>query len=231
MASVDTSLFGAALTLQASSFYSIEEKDARQRLVVLDTIRSLRASGSSYQEIVDAVREAKGVAPTSAAVNLYYRVYQTRDDFIAVACLSQALRRKFLTVVGLDDPRLTLTGVDLRQPENRAIAERLVSEAEALFRTRTGEEWLRLFDEAGVPAGPVRFTDELYDDPHVLQGELVLNAEHYAAGPVKMLGLPIKMSRTPMKNQGASPGLGQHTDEVLRQIGYDDGRDRRLPRA
>ncbi len=231
---VDTSLFGAALTVQASSFYSIESQDAAQRSLVLDIIRALREAGASYQTIVEAVREAKGIT-AGVAVSPYYRVYQTKDDFIAVACLSLPLRNKFLKVMGLEDPRLTLTGVDLQSPEGRAIGERLVKQAEALFRVRSGAEWLKLFDEAAVPAGPVRFADELYDDPHVVTGGLVVDAEHHAVGPVKMLGLPVQMSRTPLRHQGASPGLGQHTEEVLSGLGYDanriaDLRERRVVR-
>jgi crotonobetainyl-CoA:carnitine CoA-transferase CaiB-like acyl-CoA transferase len=220
---VDTSLFGAAMTVQASSFYSIESQDAEQRSVVLDIIRALREEGASYQAIVEAVREARGMA-AGVAVSPYYRVYQTKDDFIAVACLNLPLRNKFLKVMGLEDPRLTFTGIGLQSPEGRAIGERLVKEAEALFRGRSGAEWLRLFDEAGVPAGPVRFADELYEDQHVVAGGLVVEAQHHAVGPVKMLGLPVQMSRTPLRHQGASPGLGQHTDEVLRGLGYDEAR-------
>lgn len=222
---VDTSLFGAALTVQAQSFISIEVLDTEQREGVLAAIRSLRAGGRTFQEIAEAVRDLRGMGALGPGVSPYYRVYQTKDDFIAVACLNLQLRNKLLRVLGLVDPRLTLTGVgDLRSPESRAIGEKLVVDAEAIFRQKTGEEWLKLFDEAGVPAGPVRFADELFEDAHVLEAGLVQEMQHHAAGTLKMLGVPVKMSRTPLHPQGASPGLGQHTDEVLRSIGYDDAR-------
>ncbi len=219
---IDTSLFGSALMVQTSRFFSVESDEAEIRAELLETIRAMRAAGKPWREIVQAAMASRGMTGQAAA-NVYYRCYQTKDDFIAVGCLSHGLRVKFCRVLGLDDPRLQ--GVfEQRSEESRAIGRRLVDEAEALFRQRTAAEWQEIFDAAGIPAGPVRFTEELFDDPHVLANELVTEVEHPLAGPLKMVGPPIHMSRTPLRPQGASPALGQHTDEILRSIGYDDAR-------
>jgi formyl-CoA transferase len=155
---------------------------------------------------------------------VYYRVYQTKDDFLAVGCLSQALRVKFCRATGLDDPRLREKTFQQNTDEGRAIGRRLVQEAEPLFRSRTNAEWMAIFDAAGIPCGPVRFADELFDDPHVLANDMVVDVEHALAGKLRMVGAPVQMSGTPLRVQGASPALGQHTDEILLSIGYDQTR-------
>ena len=220
---IDTSLFGAALAVQTSRFFAVEHQDAEARAQVIEQVRTMRAEGAPYKDIVQEVNAARGMAGQAGA-NVYYRVYQTQDDFLAVGCLSQALRVKFCKVLGLEDPRLSAGAFEQRSEEARAIGRRLVQEAEALFRSRPTHEWLALFDAAGIPAGPVRFADELFDDEHVIANELVVEVEHSLAGPLKMVGPPIQMSKTPLRPQRASPALGEHTDELLRSIGYDDAR-------
>jgi crotonobetainyl-CoA:carnitine CoA-transferase CaiB-like acyl-CoA transferase len=104
-----------------------------------------------------------------------------------------------------------------------AVRERLlalVAVVEALFETRTTAEWLALLDAAGVPAGPVRFVQELFDDPQVLANDLVTELEHPLAGHLRMVGPPLKLSDTPARAQSASPPLGHDTDAILGSLGY-----------
>jgi formyl-CoA transferase len=220
---VDTSLFGAALAVQTSRFFSVEDVDGPARAELLQRVQAMRERQQPYAEALEAVNSSRGLAGMQGT-NPYYRVYQAADDFVAVGCLSHALRVKFCRVMEIEDPRLAARTFDQRSEEGRAIGRRLVQEVEARFRTRTAADWLAVFDAAGIPAGPVRFADELFDDPHVLANELVVEVEHAVAGPLKMVGPPVRMSRTPLRAQGASPPLGAHTDAVLRSLGYDEAR-------
>jgi formyl-CoA transferase len=217
---IDTSLFGAALAIQTSRFFSVRDHDAAQRTALLERIDELREEGRPYAEIVQAAQQARGLAP--AGTNLYYRVYHTADGFLAVAALSHALRDKFCRVLGLDDPRQIPGRIQPNSDEARRVGAELVPQAEATMRTRTTHEWIAAFDAAGVPAGPVRFADELFDDPQVRANGLLVEVEHTVAGTLEMVGPPVQMSGTPLHPQGASPALGQHTDDVLRALGYDD---------
>jgi crotonobetainyl-CoA:carnitine CoA-transferase CaiB-like acyl-CoA transferase len=219
---IDTSLFGAALAIQTTRFFAVADRDTEQRTAVLKQLDEMRAQGRPYPEIAAAAAQAKGVA--APGTNLYYRCYQTGDGFVAVAALSQPLRDKFCSVLGLHDPRQTSGLMAPGSEEARQEALRLVGEAETIFRTRTTADWLSRFDAAGVPAGPVRFVDELFDDPQVHANDLLVEVEHPLVGPLQMVGPPVRMSRTPLQPQGASPTLGQHTDDVLRALGYDGGR-------
>ncbi len=73
-----------------------------------------------------------------------------------------------------------------------------------------------------MPAGPFKFTQELMDDPQVLANDLQVEVEHPLVGTVRMVGPPLQMSETPLRVQGSSPALGQHNDEILAALGYDD---------
>ena len=90
----------------------------------------------------------------------------------------------------------------------------LTADAEAIFRARTNAEWLALLDAAGVPAGPVRFVEELFDHPQVAANNLAIDVQHRDLGTVRMAGPPATFTDTPLQ-PGNLPALGEHTDAVL----------------
>ena len=91
-----------------------------------------------------------------------------------------------------------------------------------LFKVRTSADWLRHLEEAGVPAGPVLDVAQMHADPQALAREMIVETTHPVAGRVASLGLPIKFSETPGAVRRAAPVLGQHTREVLRELGFSD---------
>ena len=86
--------------------------------------------------------------------------------------------------------------------------------------TKSTNEWLSIFETAGVPAGPVKFIQELFDDEQVIANDMIVEVEHSTAGKIRMVGPIVQMSETPLKAQSASPALGEHTDEILENLGY-----------
>ena len=82
-----------------------------------------------------------------------------------------------------------------------------------------------------MPAGQLQFTEELLDDPQALENNYIAEVDHPLMGPVTMAGPMIQMSETPLSIQGPSPTLGQHTDDVLHELGYDDARIEALREA
>ena len=138
---------------------------------------------------------------------------------LAVGCLSDPLRKRMADVLGVRDIRFE-PDYDMYSDETREFNIKLNAQAEEIFRQRTVAEWLRILDEARVPAGPVRFVEELVDDEQVVSNGLVVELEHSVVGKVKMVGPMLKMSETPLEPTQPSPALGQHTEDVLLQHGY-----------
>jgi formyl-CoA transferase len=218
---INTTLMGSALTVQGTRFMCIEATDAEQRHAAVEKLHEMRARGAPYKEQLAMIA---GVRPVVG--NIYYRCYRTRDGFVAVGCLSTPLRKKLLGAIGMEDWRIGKRpeDVDPSKPEVKAYGDELVKQAEAIFAAKTTDEWLAALDRAGVPCGPVRFTEELLEDEQVLENDFITSVDHPLLGPVRMPGPMIQMSETPLRPQGSSPTLGQHTDDVLRELGYDDAR-------
>lgn len=212
---IETTLLASALAVQTGRMLQVAAVDDEPRAAFLEALAELRARGAGYDEVLARYQELTPRPPG----NIYYRTYQTRDGFLAVGCLSAPLRRRLANALGLDDIRFH-PGYDPHSEEAKTFGEQLVKKAEELFRQKTVDEWLALLDKAGVPAGRVRFAEELINDEQVIANDLVVELEHSLAGKLKMVGPLIKMSATPLKARSASPALGEHTNEVLGALGY-----------
>jgi formyl-CoA transferase len=88
------------------------------------------------------------------------------------------------------------------------------------FLKRPSNEWIDAFQLAGIPVGPIKNVAEILDDPHVHAREMVVEVDHPVIGRMKTLGVPIKLSETPGAVTRAAPTLGQHSDEILCELGY-----------
>ena len=221
---IEMSLLGTALGVQSGRFLQVSVVDDERLADFKDTIGKLRERGSTYDELQEQYRNKLSFIRVN---NTYYRTYQARDGVLAVGCLSDPLRRKLLNVLGLEDVRFQ-PGYDPLSEESEASDNELTKRAETIFRERSVDDWLALLDEAGVPAGPVRFVEELLDDEHVIANNLVVEMEHSLVGKLKMVGPIVKMSETPVEAKRASPALGEHSAEILTDLGYSAEEVQRL---
>ena len=89
-----------------------------------------------------------------------------------------------------------------------------------IFTTKPRKEWLNILDDAGVPCAPVLKPEEVFDDPQVLENEFIVEVDDPRVGRMKMLGIPVRLSDAPGRIRSLAPDLGQHTDEVLLDLGY-----------
>ena len=160
-------------------------------------------------------------SPFNTAFRIYYTTYQTSNDVIAIACLSNRLRKKAADAIGVIDPRFS-DDFDPDDPDSIDAIESLSEQIKSILITKTCQEWLAIFDDAGVPAGPVRFIQELTDDEQVIANDMVVEVNHSLAGKVRMAGPMIQMSETPLEAKSASPALGEHTDQIMLALGYSE---------
>ena len=211
---VETTLLGLALALLGMRFVEIEALDRERFEATLESLAALREAGVPYPELLQVYEAEHPVTPG----NIYYRSYQTADGVISLGCLSDPLRRRLLDTLGLTDIRFD-PDYDPRSEAAVAFGEKLTGQAEAAFRQRTAAEWLALLDERGIPAGPVRFIEEVFDDPQAQANGLVAELEHREAGRLRMVGPLAQFSETPLEATGP-PALGEHTAEVLGELGF-----------
>ena len=101
---------------------------------------------------------------------------------------------------------------------------------EEVMRQREAAEWLPLLEAAGIPCGPIYAVDEALTDPHVQARRMIVQMEHPVAGLVKSLAFPGFLSDTPVSYRLPPPRLGEHTVQVLAELGYGDAAIEKLPR-
>ena len=104
----------------------------------------------------------------------------------------------------------------------------LIAETERTTAKETRAHWLARLDHAGVPAGPINTYPEALADPHALARDMVVDLDHPGAGPIKALGVPVKLSDTPGAVDRAAPLLGQDNAAVLTELGYSEAEQRTL---
>ena len=223
---IETSLLGSALAAQSMRFMQVAGEETQRREDFLETLAALRDAETPYADIHAYYREHFD-AVRGRVASIYYRTYQAKDGAIAVGCLSDPLRRRLADAIGVRDIRFE-PGYDMFSEETRAFNERLTEQAERAFRRKSVAEWLRILDAAGVPAGPVRFLEELVQDEQVAANGLVTELEHSVVGNIKTVGPLVKMSETPLAPRRASPALAQHTDEILAELGCGPSEIQRL---
>ena len=154
--------------------------------------------------------------------------FRSADGYVNIAGPSGRLLRRFCDAIGLpdlpSDPRFSsMTARSANRVElNELVAERL--------RTRTTAEWVDLLNEAGVPCGPVYRMDEVFADDQVRHLRMTAAVEHPRLGSLELLRNAVTMTDVAPSVRGPSPLPGQHTDEVLSELGLDEAERAELRR-
>lgn len=149
-----------------------------------------------------------------------YQTFRTADGAVAIGAANQNNWLRLIRALNVetlkDDPRYTTNAQ--RRKNQKALEEDLMP----IFAQRTTSDWVRVLEEAGVPAGPVLTIDEVYAHPQIQAREMELTYNHPVAGPVHSIGMPVKMSKTPATLTRPAPMLGQHTRRVLLDMGFTE---------
>ncbi len=147
-----------------------------------------------------------------------YGTFKTKDGYMNIAAGNQAMWERLAKALDLEhlvrDERF-LAVAD--RVENRSELTALLEEKLA---EKTSKEWEPVFDKEGVANGPILHIDQVFQDPQVLHQKMVLEMDHPSVGKIKTLGFPAKLSRTPAELKLPPPLKGQHTEEILGELGY-----------
>ena len=147
-----------------------------------------------------------------------YQVFKTADGHIVLAIGNDGQFRKFCDFAGAPglaiDPRFATNPARIR---NRGELIPLMSE---IVARQSSAYWIRELERVGVPCGPINNLEQVFADPQVQARGMTVELPHSAVGgrPTRLIANPIKLSETPISYDRAPPTLGQHTDEILREL-------------
>jgi crotonobetainyl-CoA:carnitine CoA-transferase CaiB-like acyl-CoA transferase len=154
-----------------------------------------------------------------------YHVYATKDGrYMSLGALEPKFWKNFCDAVGKKDliPKQFIEGEERTQ---------LIQEIKELFQTKTQAEWTDFFREVDACCEPILTLEEVFKHPHVLHRKMVIEYEHPVEGKVRQVGNPIKSSGFPFPTPSPSPQWGEHTLEVLKEIGYSEKEIERFKEA
>src|SRR4051812_42768241 len=163
--------------------------------------------------------EVPGQAGNDHPTSIPTGVFQTADGYMNIGAAGEAIYQRFCKVI--DAPELATDpafATNAARSENRGRLNEAIS---AITRKRTTAAWIELLNEAGVPCGPIYRMNEVFADPQVKHLNISRHVQHKVLGDVEVVGQAVELSRTPWSVRSASPEPGEHTDEILHDLGFD----------
>lgn len=225
IADINAGIF-AALGIVSALF----ARNATGRGQMVDT--SLMEAGIQQMYWQSAIYFATGVNPgpsgSAHILTAPYQAFPTADGWINVGGANQSNWERIVKAIGM--PELAADERFRTNTDRMRNLQALVPILGAALKKQPSAHWVAVFEAQGVPVGPVNKTSDMAADPQVLAREMVIEVDHPKAGRVKAIGHPVKFSETRAESKRPAPLLGQHTREVLADLGYDDARIDELAR-
>lgn len=147
-----------------------------------------------------------------------YGLFPTRDGQIALAPADNAFFGRLADALG--EPGLKTDPLYATQTARVANRARINAIVGGKLAANTTDYWVETLNKAGVPCGPVNSVAEVFKDPQILEQQMVLDVDQPGYGVVRMLGFPIKFSGSPCQIRRPAPRLGEHSDEILAELGF-----------
>ena len=145
-----------------------------------------------------------------------YQTFNTKDGAIILACGNDNLFNKFCAMADCQalatDPRFA---TNAKRVENR---DDITAQLNAVFAKRSTREWVDALEQAGVPNGPINNLKQVFEEEQVVARGVKIEMNHPTAGKVPLVASPMRFSATPVEYKLPPPTLGQHTDEILRDV-------------
>ncbi|ALT80094.1 CoA-transferase [Paucibacter sp. KCTC 42545] len=187
-------------------------------MALLDTQLAMLANlGSNYL----CTGKAPGRMGNAHQNIVPYQVFEAADGHVIVAVGNDNQFAKFCDILEqpawAQDPRFASNAARVRH------RELLVPPIAAVIKTQPRQHWLSAMEAAKVPCGPINNLAEAFADPHVQAREMTVAMPHPLSEQLRLVASPIKLSATPVRYRHAPPLLGQHSHELLREAGLDEG--------
>ena len=183
---------------------------------------SLYEAGIVHTYWQSAIASATGVAPgplgSAHPLTAPYQAFQTKDKWITVGASNQNTWLKLIDALEVKELQ------ENEKFNSNANRMKNVTELTELLKKelakKTSAEWLKLFDEKGLPCGPINTVTEMFEDPQTIERKMIVDVKNEKAGSFKGIGMPIKFSETKVEDTKESPTFGQHTKQILLDHGF-----------
>ncbi len=164
--------------------------------------------------------EVAGQAGNDHPTSIPTGVFQTADGHMNIGAAGEAIYQRFCKVIGA--PELATDPAFASNAERSRNRARLNEAINAITRKRTTAEWIGLLNEAGVPCGPIYKINEVFADPQVQHLNITRHVQHKVLGDLEVVGQAVELSRTPWAVRSAAPEPGEHSEQILHELGFDD---------
>jgi len=165
-------------------------------------------------------QEVPGQAGNNHPTSIPTGVFPTRDGYINIATAGEELYRRLCDALG--KPALKTDPEFADAASRRKNRDKLNVIIAKLTPAKSSAEWIELLTAAGVPSGPIYKMNEVFADPQVRHLKMARAVKHAKLGEIELVGQAMSLSRTPWELRGAAPERGEHTDAILRELGYRD---------
>jgi len=226
IADLTTALFGAVSILAALRVRDRTGQGQQIDLSLFESAIALEVWETSSYFASGEVPEPLGSAHRVSAP---YQAVRTSDGYITIGATSPRNWTAFCAALGLEhlehDARFATVSA------RRQRYQELAALIEEVTRSQPSQHWYRRLEEAGVPCGVLNRIDQVVADEQVAARDFVVDLPHTTLGSVRVTGSPMRLSRTPVRLERAGPLLGEHTLEVLSELGLDEAAVAELERA
>ena len=168
--------------------------------------------------IAGATGQSPGPLGSAHPLTAPYQAFKTKDKWITVGASNQNTWLMLLKAINRQDLQENeMFSSNLSRKKN---ISQLVDILSSELLKRTSDEWLKIFDNNGLPCGPINSITEMFEDPQTIHREMIIEVENTKAGKSKSIGMPIKFSKSKTEKSKGAPNLGEHTREIMLSFGY-----------